>query len=93
MPPDEIWSRNFMSRGIGPAGMETLAALAPAAHLHSLAPDLSSLRAAQQGAEFVRKPDLGLPPRPGSMGAPMGITMRPEAPVRRSWLARLFGRS
>lgn len=92
-PPDEIWARNYASRGIGPAGLETLAALAPQARLPRLAPDPAALRECQRGAEFVRKAVIAPSPRLLEEGAPMGLRLRAEGPPRRSWFARLFGRA
>lgn len=92
-PPDEIWARNFMSRSIGPSGVEAAASLAPRAVLPPMAPDFAALRSAERPTEFVRKPDLGVQPRILEGGAPQGFGAGRHPPVRRSWLARLFGRS
>ena len=90
--PDEQWARNFASRAFGPAGVDTISARAPVCHARDFAPDLSALRPPAKPTVF-QAADLGLPKRPLEAGAPMDIAFRRDAPVRRSFLKRLFGRS
>lgn len=90
--PDEQWARNFASQSFGPSGVDTVAARAPVRHARDFAPDLSSLRPAARPTVF-EKAELAPPERPLEAGAPMDIGFHREAPVRRSFLARLFGRA
>lgn len=90
--PDEQWTRNFASQAFSARGVETIAARAPVRHARDFAPDLSALRPVARSSVFENA-DLGLPERPPEAGAPMDIGFRREEPKRRSFLARLFGRS
>jgi hypothetical protein len=91
-PPDEMWARNFASQSIGPAGTQSVAAMAPVPHRFDCAPDLASLRPDfARTAEFSRKANPLQPEGPVLGRAPMDIRAGgKQEPPKRSWLGRLF---
>jgi hypothetical protein len=78
--PDEAWSRRFMSAGIGPDLTRPMAPVQP----------IEQAVLAVQEAVVAPEPALAKafakPGKPGPIGAVIG------KPVRRSLLARVFGR-